>query len=198
MTRTVLLAAAALFAAPLSNTLVAQHMHDEATAATNCRTFCKPYLYLEGSALFRERAGLPSATSDKTTPLVRGLLEVETPLRFAGLFSEVEFTPSQSAAPRVNYGVRLWLTPRFSTLTVTAGVGGTNRRAGVGEPHPGEFRTRAWGEATVALKVPVHQLSVFAGYGGVLATGGTREYQFGLRHPLAPYSFKLFPIFGRH
>jgi len=53
---------------------------------------CAPQLSIDAGALLRSAAVLPAGTSDRTTPLVRARLEVETPAPHLGLFGTMEFT----------------------------------------------------------------------------------------------------------
>ena len=168
------------------------HQHDIADydKPGSC-DLCAPRLYLDGAALFRSGADLPSATSDQTTPLVRARLEIGTFVPQVGVFSQMEFTPADGPTPDIQFGVQLWAVRRTSAVNATVGIGVTDYRQGIGEPSPGAFVARGWGQVRAQYRSPLHELTLY-GQVGVPFTNTSRvRYQVGVSHPLAPYKLHI-------
>lgn len=152
---------------------------------------CAPRLYVDGAALFRTAADLPSASSDKTTPLVRARLEVGTFVPHVGLFSQMEFTPSDGPSPTIQFGLRLWALAQSSALNAGLALGGTDYRQGIGETSPGAFVMRGWSELTVQYRSPLHEVTLYAQAGVPWLQTARVRYQVGVSHPLAPYKLHI-------
>ena len=152
---------------------------------------CAPQLSIDAGALLRSAAVLPAGTSDRTTPLVRARLEVETPAPHLGLFGTMEFTPKDGPTPTLTFGLKLRARPRHSSWNVTGGIGLTDYREGITESTPGAFVMRGWGEVGARYHTPLHELTLYGQAG--MPFGGVRRvtYQVGVSHPLAPYKVHL-------
>jgi hypothetical protein len=169
----------------------AQMHHDMAEPERGSCDLCAPRLYVDGAALFRAGAALPSAQSDKTTPLVRGRLEVSSFVPHVGLFSQMEFTPADGPTPDLQFGLALWALQPHSAFNVSGGLGLTDYRQGIGEETPGAFVLRGWGQVRGQYRSPLHELTLYA-QGGVPFAGAARvRYQVGVSHPLAPYKLHV-------
>lgn len=168
------------------------HQHEAADydKPGNC-DLCAPRLYVDGAALFRAAADLPSASSDKTTPLVRARLEVGTFVPHVGLFSQMEFMPSDGPSPTIQFGVRLWALDRSSALNASLGLGGADYRQGIGETSPGAFVMRGWSELTAQYRSPLHEVTLYAQAGVPWLKTARVRYQVGVSHPLAPYKLHI-------
>lgn len=152
---------------------------------------CAPRVYLDGAALFRAAADLPSATSDKTTPLVRARLEVGSFVPHVGLFSQMEFTPSDGPTPTIQFGLKLWAFARASALNASLELGGTDYRQGIGETSPGAFVFRGWSQLGAQYRTPLHEVTLYAQAGAPWLTTARVRYQVGVSHPLAPYKLHI-------
>jgi len=194
MSRPVLTLSAVALGLALQIRSAAGQMHQHDTAdydkASNC-DLCAPRVYVDGAALFRSAADLPSVTSDKTTPLVRARLEIGTFVPHLGLFSQMAFTPADGPSPEIQFGVTLWALPRARAFNMSVGLGGTDYRQGVGEASPGAFVVRGWGQVTAQYRTPLHEITLYA-QAGVPSIGTARvRYQVGVSHPLAPYKLHI-------
>jgi hypothetical protein len=169
----------------------AQMHHDMPEPPAGSCDLCAPQLSLDGAALFRADAALPSAGSPKTTALVRARLEVGSFVPHVGLFSQMEFTPSDGPTPAIQFGLALWAMRRQSPLNLSAGIGFTDYREGVGETRPGAFVMHGWGQLRLQYRTPVHDVTLYAQAGAPLISGGRASYQLGGSHPLAPYKLHL-------
>jgi hypothetical protein len=170
----------------------AAQMHHESSSQDKACTFCAPWIFAEGGALYRGNPALPDATSDNWTPLLRAIVELGTPNRHVGLFAHLEIAPKDGATPTLTYGAQLWLLPRFSRFNLTGGVGLAHRRNGIGETRPGAFELRGWGQVGAEYLLPLHELSVYAEAGTPFSGAAKLSYQVGLRHPIAPWRAHLF------
>lgn len=178
-------------AVAVSATAVRAQDHGSAPKQSTDCTFCDPYIFLEGAALIRPDELVPVGGGDKTTGLVRALIEIGTPLDHVGIFTNVEFAPKDSYVPRMQYGARVWMLPRFAQFNVTLGAGATHRFSGQGEEMAGSYRVRGWGEATAEYALGWHSLALYAGAGTPFGGGAKPEFQIGVRHNLAPYTFHV-------
>ena len=169
----------------------AQMQHEMASPPQASCDLCSPRLYVDAAALFRAGAALPSAESDKTTPLVRGRLEVSSFLPHVGLFSHMEFTPADGPTPTLQFGLAAWALNAHSTVNVSGGLGVTDFRQGIAEQSPGAFVLRGWGHVAAQYRSPLHELTVYAQAGTAFAGGARPRYQLGVSHPLAPYKLHL-------
>ncbi len=169
----------------------AQMHHDMAEPPRGSCDLCSPRVYLDGAALFRASATLPSATADKTTPLVRARLEIGSFVPRVGLFSQMEFTPSDGPTPALQLGLEVWALPSGRAFNASAGLGLSDYRQGIGEQTPGAFVMRGWAQARVQYRSPVHELTLYAQSGVPFASGARARYQLGISHPLAPYKLHL-------
>ena len=169
----------------------AQMHHDTPEPAKGSCDLCSPRLYVEGAALFRAGAALPSAESDKTTPLVRARLEVSSFVPRVSLFSQMEFTPADGPTPDLQFGLALWALEPRSAFNVSGGLGITDYRQGIGEQTPGAFVMRGWGQVRAQYRSRVHELTVYAQGGVPFVTTARVRYQLGISHPLAPYKLHL-------
>lgn len=169
----------------------AQMHHDMAEPEQGSCDLCAPRLYVDGAALFRAGAALPSASGDKTTPLVRARLEVSSFLPHVGLFSQMEFTPADGPTPALQFGLALWALELHSAYNISAGLGITDYRQGIGEQTPGAFVMRGWGQVRAQYRSPVHELTVYAQGGVPFVTTARVRYQLGISHPLAPYTLHV-------
>lgn len=152
---------------------------------------CAPRVYLDGAALWRVAAALPSAGADKTTPLVRGRLEVSSFVEHVGLFSQMEFTPADGPTPSLTFGIKFWALSAESDWNVTGGLGLIDYRQGIGETSPGAFVSRGWGQIGAQYHTPLHELSIYAQAGVPFSGTGRVSYQLGASHPIAPYKLHL-------
>ncbi len=169
----------------------AQMHHDVAEPAKGGCDLCSPRLYVDGAALFRAGATLPSAGSDKTTPLVRARLEVSSFVPHVGLFSQMEFTPADGPTPDLQFGLALWALEPYSAFNVSGGLGISDYRQGIGDPTPGAFVMHGWGQVRAQYRSLVHELTVYAQAGVPFVTMARVSYQLGVSHPLAPYKLHL-------
>jgi len=152
---------------------------------------CAPRLYLDGAALFRAGADLPSATSDKTTPLVRGRLEIGSFVPHVGLYAQVAFTPADGATPELELGLKAWALRQASAFNVAVGVGAVDYRQGIGETSPGAFVMRGWSQVTAQYRSPLHEVTLYAQAGVPWLQTARVRYQVGVSHPLAPYKLHI-------
>lgn len=169
----------------------AQMPHAMPAAVHGGCDICEPQVFLDGAALWRAFVALPSTTSDKTTPLVRARLEAGSFVEHVGLFTQMEFTPSDGPTPTLTFGLKAWAQSRHSDWNLTGGLGFIDYRQGLGETTPGAFVIRGWGQVGVQYHTPLHELSLY-GQAGV-PFGGTKRvtYQLGVSHPIAPYKLHL-------
>ena len=167
-----------------------QHEPPDYDKPGNC-DLCAPRLYFDGAALFRAAADLPNAASDKTTPLLRARLEVGTFVPHVGLFSQMEFTPSDGPSPTIQFGVRLWALARSSALNASLELGASDYRQGIGETSPGAFVMRGWSELTAQYRSPLHEVTLYAQAGVPWLQTARVRYQVGVSHPLAPYKLHI-------
>lgn len=168
------------------------HAHQPMDLSEDC-TFCRPWLYVEGAAVNRQDEALPSADADEWAPLVRALLEVDTPTRHLGLFAAAEFITSDDPLPRVKYGAQLWALPRFSDFNITGRIGLAHLPNGIGETAPGRYVTRGWGDVGVEYQTPLHEIALYSQVGAAFTGESGVEFQLGVRHPLAPWKFHGIP-----
>lgn len=152
---------------------------------------CAPRVYVDGAALFRAAADLPSVTSDKTTPLVRARLEVGSFVPHVGLFSQMEFTPSDGPSPTIQFGFKLWALARTSALNASLELGGIDYRQGIGDTSPGAFVLRGWSQLGAQYRTPLHEVTLYAQAGVPWLTTARVRYQVGVSHPLAPYKLHI-------
>lgn len=194
MPRSVLTLLAVAAGLMLATHLGAAQMHQHESAdydkPGNC-DLCAPRLYVDGAALFRAAADLPSASSDKTTPLVRARLEVGTFVPHVGLFSQMEFTPSDGPSPTIQLGMRLWALSRSSAFNASVELGATDYRQGIGQTSPGAFVMRGWSELTAQYRSPLHEVTLYAQAGVPWLQTARVRYQVGVSHPLAPYKLHI-------
>jgi len=152
---------------------------------------CAPRLYVDGAALFRSAADLPSATSDKTTPLVRGRLEIGSFVPHVGLYSQLAFTPADGSTPELELGLKVWVLRQASAFNVAVGVGAMDYRQGIGETSPGAFVMRGWSQVSAQYRSPLHEVTLYAQAGVPWLTTARVRYQVGVSHPLAPYKLHI-------
>jgi hypothetical protein len=185
---------AAIAVAAISAPAAAQHDHGGymMEKPTNC-TLCQPTIAVEGSALWREREAFTAMNSDRATGLVRGLVEAGTPWSRLGVFGTMEFVPKEGPSPRVNYGARIWVLPRFSMFNITLGAGGTNRIASLGDRNAGQYVVRPWSEAGLEWTLPFHEIALYGSAGTAYMGKAATEAQFGIRHPIAPWKVHVLP-----
>src|SRR5712692_3162678 len=146
MPRSVLLFIAVVAGVALARPAAAQLHHDMAEPPSGSCDLCSPRLYVEGAALFRAGATLPSAGVAQTTPLVRVRLAVSSFVRRVGLFSQMEFTPADGPTPALQFGLAVWALDPGRALNVSAGLGVADYRQGIGEQSPSAFVMRGWGQ----------------------------------------------------
>jgi hypothetical protein len=168
------------------------HQHDsiDYDKPGNC-DLCAPRVYLDGAALFRSSADLPSATSDKTTPLVRGRLEIASFLPHVGLYSQMAFTPADGTTPEIELGLKVWALRRASAFNVAVDVGAIDYRQGIGAASPAAFVMRGWSELSAQYRSPLHEITLYAQAGIPWLRTARGRYQVGLSHPLAPYKLHI-------
>ena len=152
-------------------------------------TICAPQLSLDGAALWRKRDQLPTSSSDRTAVLMRAEVTAALFIPRVGIFSTMEFTPSDGPSPTITGGLQVWLWPRSGRFNVTGGLGFVDSRQGVGESSPGAYVARGWGQIGLRYRSPLHELSLFAQAGAPFSGSRAVSYQIGLSHPLAPYTF---------
>jgi hypothetical protein len=152
---------------------------------------CTPRAYVDGAALFRSTADLPSAASDKTTPLVRARLEIASFLPHVGLYSQMTFTPADGTTPEIELGLKVWALRRASAFNVAVGLGAIDYREGIGERSPGAFVMRGWSELSAQYRSPLHEITLYAQAGIPWLRTARGRYQVGLSHPLAPYKLHI-------
>ncbi len=169
----------------------AQMHHETAEPPRGSCDLCSPRLYVDAAALLRAGATLPSAESDKTTPLVRARLEVSSFLPHVGLFSHMEFTPADGPTPTLQFGLAVWALNARSVVNVSGGLGITDYRQGIAEQTPGAFVMRGWGHVAAQYRSPLHEIAVYAQVGVPFASAARPRYQLGVSHPLAPYKLHL-------
>lgn len=183
-----LAAALALTARPAA---AQQHQHDMPEDKPGSCDLCAPRLFIDGAALFRAAAALPSVTSDETTPLVRARLEIGSMVERLGVFLQMEFTPADGPTPAIQFGLKLWGLAAQRAFNVSAGVGVTDYRQGIGELTPGAFVARGWGQLAARYRSPLHELMLYGQAGVPFLSSGRVSYQLGVSHPLAPYKLHL-------
>ena len=167
------------------------HQHDMPEDQPGSCDLCSPRLFLDGAALFRARASLPSATSDQTTPLVRARLEVHSFIERVGLFSQMEFTPADGPTPDIQLGLKVRALPAKWPVSVSAALGITDYRQGLGDLSPGAFVVRGWGQLMAQYRSPLHEITLYGQAGVPFLSSGRVSYQLGVSHPLAPYKLHL-------
>jgi hypothetical protein len=170
----------------------AAQMHPEmAEAPRGSCDLCSPRVYVDAAALFRASATLPSATADKTTPLVRARLEIASFVPQVGLFSQMEFTPSDGPTPALQLGLEAWALQSGRPFNASAGLGLSDYRQGIGEQTPGAFVMRGWGQLRAQYRSPLHDITLYAQAGIPFVHGAQARYQLGISHALAPYKLHL-------
>jgi hypothetical protein len=167
------------------------HQHDMAGDQPGSCDLCAPHVSVDGAALFRARAALPSATSDQTTPLVRARLEIGSFIERVGLFSQMEFTPADGPTPGIQLGLKVRALPATRPVNVSAAAGITDYRQGVGDLTPGAFVVRGWGQLTAEYRTPLHEITLYGQAGVPFLSSARVAYQLGVSHPLAPYKLHL-------
>ncbi|MGH7547994.1 MAG: hypothetical protein ACREMM_07460 [Gemmatimonadales bacterium] len=168
----------------------AQMHHEPAGSGDQC-TFCAPWLFVDGAALWRADQTRPSVSSNGTTPLVRARFEAGSFIPHVGIFSTMEIAPKDGPSPTITAGVLAWVLPRFHDFNVTGGLGIIDTRQGVGESTPGAYVVRAWGQLGAQYGTPLHELTVYVHAGVPFSSGGRVRYQLGISHPIAPYKLHI-------
>ncbi len=169
----------------------AQMHHEPAVPGYEDCHLCDPWVVLDGAALWRTTPTLPSATADRTTPLVRVRLEIASFVPHVGLVTQMEFTPADGPSPVLTAGLKLWARARSSEWNVTGAVGVIDYRQGIGEVTPGASVVRGWSQIGLQYHTPLHELTAYA-QAGVPFSGVKRvSYQVGLSHLIAPYKLHV-------